>query len=137
MNRIRTAVIASAGMIAVTALTKGAPATTNAVGPRIHFDKTVYDFGATSMVQQLTGTFTFQNVGDALLELKTPKTSCGCTVASVEPEILKPGEKGALTFTVNLAAAANPIRGHAGRRHEQPGGARQTYRRQEAGDFQG
>ena len=110
MNRIRTAVIASAGMIAVTALTKGAPATTNAVGPRIHFDKTVYDFGATSMVQQLTGTFTFQNVGDALLELKTPKTSCGCTVASVEPEILKPGEKGALTFTVNLAAFSS---GHA------------------------
>jgi hypothetical protein len=76
--------------------------TTNAVGPRIQFDKTVYDFGRTSMVQQLTGKFTYQNVGNAVLQLRNPTTSCGCTVASVEPETLKPGEKGELVFTLTV-----------------------------------
>jgi hypothetical protein len=106
-------------MFAVTALAEDAPtdpsvtvttAATNVVGPRIQFDKTVYDFGPTSMVQQLTGKFTYQNVGGAVLELKKPKTSCGCTVASVEPETLKPGEKGELIFTLNVVSITS---GHA------------------------
>jgi hypothetical protein len=86
-----------------------ATTTTNVVGPRIQFDKTVYDFGTTSMVRQLTGKFTYQNVGDAVLELEKPETSCGCAVASVEPETLKPGEKGELVFTLNVALS---MRGH-------------------------
>jgi hypothetical protein len=77
---------------------------------KIQFDKTVYDFGNTSMVQQLTGTFTFENTGEGVLELKKPTTSCGCTVASVKPETLKKGEKGELVFTMNVG---NMNRGHA------------------------
>jgi len=77
---------------------------------KIEFDRTVYDFGNTSMVQQLTGTFSFQNTGEGVLELKKPTTSCGCTVASVKPESLKKGEKGELVFTMNVG---NMNRGHA------------------------
>ena len=77
---------------------------------KIQFDRTVYDFGNTSMVQQLTGTFTYQNTGEGVLELKKPTTSCGCTVASVKPESLKPGEKGELVFTMNVGSMT---RGHA------------------------
>ncbi len=68
--------------------------------PRIQFDKTVYDFGSTGGVQSVTGTFTFSNVGDADLSVQNPKPSCGCTVASVNPDRLKPGEKGELVFTL-------------------------------------
>src|ERR1700690_4584809 len=66
--------------------------------PKISFDKTVYDFGTTSMVQSLTGTFTFHNDGPGVLEVKKPTTSCGCTVAGVKPDSLKQGEKGELGF---------------------------------------
>lgn len=70
--------------------------------PKIAFDKTVYDFGTTSMVSSVTGTFTFHNAGDAVLEVKKPTTSCGCTVAGVKPDTLKPGEKGELVFTLSI-----------------------------------
>jgi hypothetical protein len=78
--------------------------------PKITFDKTVYDFGSTSMVQSLTGTFTYENTGKGVLELKKPTTSCGCTVAGVKPDKLNPGEKGELVFTLNVA---NIQKGHA------------------------
>jgi hypothetical protein len=70
--------------------------------PRIQFNKTVYDFGVTSGVQSVTGTFTFSNTGDAELSIENPKPSCGCTVASVKPDRLKPGESGELVFTLNM-----------------------------------
>ena len=36
--------------------------------PKIQFDKTVYDFGTTSQVTSVTGTFTFHNAGDCRIE---------------------------------------------------------------------
>jgi hypothetical protein len=76
--------------------------------PSIKFDSEVYDFGKTSRVSAVTGTFTFTNVGDGVLTIQRPNTSCGCTVAGVKPETVKPGEKGELTFTLNVGN----IRGH-------------------------
>jgi hypothetical protein len=70
--------------------------------PKIKFDQTVYDFGKTSQVERVSGTFTFQNVGDGVLKMGKPTTSCGCTVAGVKPDVLQPGEKGELGFTLNL-----------------------------------
>ena len=70
--------------------------------PRIQFDKTVYDFGVTSGVQSVTGTFTFSNTGNGELQVDKPMPSCGCTVASVEPGYSKAGEKGELVFTLNM-----------------------------------
>jgi hypothetical protein len=70
--------------------------------PKIKFDQTVYDFGKTSQVERVSGTFVFHNVGDADLKIGKPATSCGCTVAGVKPEVLKPGEQGELSFTLNL-----------------------------------
>jgi len=83
-------------------------ATVRAEGtPKIQFDRTNYDFGVTSLVESVTGTFTFQNAGDGVLELQKPKPSCGCTVASVTSDNLRPGEKGELVFTIRLGAGAN------------------------------
>jgi hypothetical protein len=70
--------------------------------PKIQFDKTVYDFGKTSQVERVTGSFTFRNAGDGVLKLEKPTTSCGCTVADVKPDSLQPGEKGELTFTLDM-----------------------------------
>jgi hypothetical protein len=82
------------GFLAMAARADGAP--------KIEFDRTVYDFGTTSLVESVTGTFTFRNAGDGLLTIEKPKPTCGCTVAKVSPETLKPGEKGELVFTIKL-----------------------------------
>jgi hypothetical protein len=102
MNRvILTAVVCVAVVCGLTAAE--APATNAASGkPKIKFDQTVYDFGKTSQVEKVSGTFVFRNVGDADLKMGKPTTSCGCTVAGVKPEVLKPGEKGELSFSLNL-----------------------------------
>lgn len=83
-----------------------------APAPKIQFDKTVYDFGSTSFVDSVTGTFTFSNTGAADLKVGKPQPSCGCTVASVKPEVLKPGEKGELVFKVNVGAAHGALEKH-------------------------
>ncbi len=70
--------------------------------PKIEFDKKTYDFGTTSGVASVTGKFVLKNVGDAELVISKPSTSCGCTVAGVNPDKLKPGESGELTFTLSL-----------------------------------
>lgn len=78
--------------------------------PKIEFDKVVYDFGSTSLVQQLAGTFNISNTGTAPLTLGKPTTSCGCTVAALKTDKLAPGEKTELSFTM---AVGNIPRGHA------------------------
>jgi hypothetical protein len=93
---------AISGLLAAEDAAKDAAKPAASGKPKIKFDQTVYDFGKTSQVEQVTGTYTFQNVGDADLKMGKPSTSCGCTVAGVKPEVLKPGEKGELTFTLNL-----------------------------------
>lgn len=80
--------------------------------PKIQFDKLVYDFGTTSFVDSVTGTFTFSNTGEGELKVGAPKPSCGCTVASVKPNTLKPGEKGELVFKVNVGAAHGALEKH-------------------------
>ena len=80
--------------------------------PKIQFDKTVYDFGTTSQVDSVTGTFTFSNAGDGELKIQRAIPSCGCTVASVKPDLLKPGEKGELVFTVRLGGSKGHLEKH-------------------------
>lgn len=80
---------------------KESPQPTPAV-PKIKFEQTVYDFGKTSMVEQVTGKFIYENTGTGVLKLEKPQPSCGCTVAGLKPEVLQPGEKGELTFTLNM-----------------------------------
>ena len=75
-------------------------------GPKLKFETMVYDFGATSQVDRLQGTFVFTNAGDAVLQIQKPQPSCGCTVAGVKPEKVPPGTTGELTFNVNISQGA-------------------------------
>ena len=81
-------------------------AMTNGV-PKIQFDKTIYDFGTTSLVQQLSGTFIISNAGSALLTISKPTTSCGCTVPSYPKTPIRAGETG----TIKVAFNSNGKRG--------------------------
>jgi hypothetical protein len=81
--------------------------------PKIKFEKTIYDFGRVTETNEVTGTFRFENIGDGVLKLEKPIATCGCTVAGLKPDVLKPGEKGELSFTFNLgrtrSVQAKPI----------------------------
>lgn len=70
--------------------------------PKIQFDKTVYDFGKTSQVSQVAGTFKIKNMGEGVLKLQKPVTSCGCTVASLKNDTLQSGDECELNFTLNV-----------------------------------
>ena len=76
---------------------------------RIRFDQTVYDFGTATEGDEVGGKFRFRNDGDADLRIQTPDTSCGCTVASVKPDTLKPGESGEIAFTLDLTNARGAV----------------------------
>jgi hypothetical protein len=84
----------------------------SAEAPKIQFEQTAYNFGKTSLVETVSGTFKFKNTGDAVLKLEAPKPSCGCTVASFKSDTLKPGETGELAFTVTLGAVRANMEKH-------------------------
>src|SRR3954469_8492551 len=48
------------------------------------------------------GHFKYENTGKTPVRLKSVKTSCGCTVAKTEKEVVGPGEKGEITATFNI-----------------------------------
>ena len=70
--------------------------------PRIQFETNFYDFGKITAVDTVSGVFKFKNVGDGVLKVSPPETSCGCTDANVKPETLAPGEQGELAYTIKL-----------------------------------
>jgi len=80
--------------------------------PKLQFENTVYDFGKTSLVEKVAGTFKFKNTGDAVLKVQQPQPSCGCTTAGVKPDTLQPGETGELPFTLNLGRYTAKLEKH-------------------------
>ncbi len=109
---LAVATIGSARAQGTNAPGTNAPAAAPAPAGKLQFDKTVYDFGPTALVDSVTGTFTFQNTGAGDLKIEKPQPSCGCTVASVKPDSLKPGEKGELVFTVRVAGQRGQLEKH-------------------------
>lgn len=73
--------------------------------PVIKFESDTCDFGPTSLVQKVNGTFLFTNAGASDLKVGKLEVFCGCTIAALKPEngILKPGEKGELTFSLDVS----------------------------------
>jgi Protein of unknown function (DUF1573) len=88
--------------------------------PKIQFDQTVYDFGKTSQVANVSGVFMFKNTGDGILKVEPPKPSCGCTVAELKPDTLAPGATGELAFTLNLGVSRAILEKHIAVRSNDP-----------------
>jgi len=64
--------------------------------PAIYFQDTEHDFGKVQEGDVVDYTFNFVNKGDATLDIKDVKTSCGCTAALVSNDKIDPGKKGTL-----------------------------------------
>ncbi len=68
-----------------------------ASGPMISFDTDTIDYGEITKGSDGVRTFTFENTGNAPLEIQGVRSSCGCTIPK-KPEIpIAPGDKGEIT----------------------------------------
>ena len=65
------------------------------------FESSVLDVKAESGASQLAIKFPFKNTGDQAVTLFSTESDCGCTTATLDQKIFKPGESG--TITVNFA----------------------------------
>lgn len=61
--------------------------------PKIEFEERNYNFGKVPKGQkQIEKEFVFKNTGNSDLKIRKIRTTCGCTTASPEKTVLKPGE---------------------------------------------
>ena len=63
--------------------------------PKIEFvNGQDYDFGSMERYSKKRHTFLIKNVGDAPLDLEVRRTTCKCTISSIDGKSIKPGETG-------------------------------------------
>ena len=108
MSRLRPLIAARQirGAILLAGLAAGVAAAQDA--PKIQFERTVCDLGKVIEGQECSGKFSFRNDGTALLQIGQAETTCGCTVASVLPDKLQPGQTGLIAFTLDLTNVRGP-----------------------------
>ena len=68
-----------------------------ASGPIISFDMETIDYGDITKGSNGVRTFTFENTGDAPLEIQGGRSSCGCTIPKKPEAPIEPGKKGEIT----------------------------------------
>lgn len=82
---------------------------TNAVGPKIQFASTVFDFGKVMSGETVKCDFIFTNTGDALLEIAGVYPSCGCTTAGTWTHQVEPGKTGIIPLQFNSARFSGTV----------------------------
>ncbi len=75
------------------------PDTVAFIGPRMHVDTPVFDFGQVEQGEQVTHDFRFTNRGNRDLRVQSVKTSCGCTAAVIAADTIQPGMAGTIQAT--------------------------------------
>jgi len=70
-----------------------------AATPNLVAEAPDFNFGQVFAGQKVEHTFTFQNQGDAPLEIEQVRSSCGCTAALVSARSIPPGESGEIRTT--------------------------------------
>jgi hypothetical protein len=66
-------------------------------GPMISFEMDTIDYDEITKGSDGVRTFTFENTGDAPLEIQGVRSSCGCTIPKKPEGPIAPGEKGEIT----------------------------------------
>lgn len=73
--------------------------------PEIEFEKTTHDFGKIPQGQNASYKFKFTNTGDAPLQLKNVKPSCGCTTPHWPKKPIRPGESAKIKAVYDAGSA--------------------------------
>ena len=81
----------------------GSGASPNAVGPRIQFASTTYEFGRVLVGAVVRHDFIFTNTGDATLEISGVYPKCGCTIAGAWSRQVEPGQVGVIPLEFNTS----------------------------------
>lgn len=76
--------------------------------PVIWTDKSEHNFGKIPDTQPVTHTFAVRNLGGQPLNLSNVQTSCGCTAAVLDHQILQPGETTRLNVQYDPRGRSGP-----------------------------
>jgi hypothetical protein len=71
--------------------------------PKIVCEKPDFDFGQAEPGTTVTHDYEIKNAGTLTLEVRRVQPSCGCTVAKISSQIVKPGETATITASLSLA----------------------------------
>jgi hypothetical protein len=77
--------------------------------PKITCEQPKFDFGARSNTLKVEHSFTLTNTGDQPLVIDRVQTSCGCTVAEVNPKTVEPGQSTQVKSVLDLANRKGPM----------------------------
>jgi len=69
--------------------------------PQIEITPRTFDFKEIEYGRIAEHVFTVRNIGNEVLEIKKVATSCACTTASIEKEIIEPNKEAKLKVTYN------------------------------------
>jgi uncharacterized cupredoxin-like copper-binding protein len=67
------------------------------------FEKTMVELHPKSTDGDAVANFKYENKGKTTVKIKSVRTSCGCTIASLKKDEVAPGEKGEVTATFHVA----------------------------------
>ncbi len=66
--------------------------------PKVEFvNERIFDFGSMERLSKQKHTFLIKNVGNAPLFMKVRRTTCKCTISSLDDQAIQPGETGDVT----------------------------------------
>lgn len=68
----------------------------------LKWEQTTLDLYPAVGDKDAVGHFKYQNTGDKPVRFKSVRTSCGCTVAQTQKDVVPPGEKGEITATFHI-----------------------------------
>ncbi len=71
--------------------------------PKILVENAEYNFGTIKTGEKVSHEFVIKNTGKSDLIIRKTTASCGCTVANVKSNVIKPGESTTLTAEFNSA----------------------------------
>src|SRR5437867_5167868 len=80
-----------------------------AVGPRIQFAETIFDFGRIDSGTVARHDFVFTTTGAAKLEIKDVRPGCGCTTAGTWDKEVEPGKTGVIPLQFNSSGFSGAV----------------------------
>lgn len=94
------------GVLLLTACARGQPDITVAA--------TRHDFGQVKQGKVVATEIPMRNAGNSDLKIEAVSTSCGCTTAEVQPEVIPPGGEGRLIIHYDSGAHpdSGPVQRH-------------------------
>jgi len=101
----RTALIAAAALVLAGVLPAGAQTAGSA---KLVVPEQVLDFGTVTQGQMVNAQFKLRNEGDAPLEVRAVRPTCGCTVADFDKEV-PPGGTGVIRAKLDTTNFNGPI----------------------------